>query len=198
MKTTLYFFAFIVCTSLANAQKKEISFTVVFKKDNIGTVKATQEKIGTKTINDLKTNTNAKVFMISVHVESEVNVIKENGNLIQGTAYRHASRGSEDVHAKVTRLADKTYQAEKNGKVNKIQNQLINFCVADLFFQEPIGLKTLFSNMYANFMTIKEMGGGKYQVITPDNKNSYYTYQNGQLITVEADTPLGKVVSKRI
>lgn len=42
------------------------------------------------------------------------------------------------------------------------------------------------------------MGGGKYQLITPDKKNSYYNYLNGKLTMVEADTPVGKVVSKRL
>jgi hypothetical protein len=198
MKRMLLSFAVLVCSQMVQAQKKEIVFSVIFKKDKIGTVTAVQEKQGAKVINDLKTNTDAKVFMISVHVESELHVIKENGTLVQGTAYRHANRGSEDVHAKVVRLAEKTYQAEKNGKTNKIENQPINFCVADLYFQEPLGLNSIFSNMYASFLTIKAMGSGKYQVITPDKKNTYYTYQNGQLITMESDTPLGKVVSKRI
>ncbi len=198
MKKSLLCFVFISSLFFAQAQKTALTFEVVFKKDKIGTVHAVQEKTGNKIINDLSTNTDAKVFMVSVHVESEVNLIKENGTLVKGTAYRHANRGSEDVHAKVSKLAEKTYQAEKNGKVTKIENKLIGFCVVDLFFQEPVGLNKIFSNMYADFMNIKILGAGKYQVVAPDKKTTVYSYQNGQLMTVESDTPLGKVVSRRI
>jgi hypothetical protein len=52
--------------------------------------------------------------------------------------------------------------------------------------------------MYAEFLTLKATGAGKYQVTTPDKKDTFYSYQNGQLVLVESNTPLGKVVCKRI
>lgn len=198
MKTLLLSLGLVFSCLFGFAQKKEIVFNVVFKDKNIGTIHAVKEVAGNKAISDLRTNTDAKVFMMSIHVESEVNAIKENGVLMQGTAYRHANRGSEDVHAKVTKLADKTYQAVKNGKTTKLENKLINICVVDIYHQEPKGLNAVFSNMYAEFLKIKALGAGKYQVTTPDNKDTYYNYKNGQLVLVESNTPLGKVVCKRI
>lgn len=198
MKKTLLFLLLASNVLFVQAQKTAITFEVAFKKNKIGTVQAVREITGNKITNDLSTKTDAKVFMIPVHVESEVSLMKENGILVKGTAYRHANRGSEDVHATVKKIAENTYQAEKNGKINRLENKTIGFCVVDLFFQEPVGLKQVFSNMYADFLTITELGGGKYQVITPDKKNTYYNYRNGQLITVESDTPLGKVISKRV
>ena len=198
MKIKLLLLSVLVSTISVFAQKKEIVFNVVFKDKNIGTIRAVKEVAGTKVSTDLKTNTDAKVFMMSIHVESEVSAVKENGVLVQGTAYRHANRGSDDVHAKVTKVADKTYQAVKNGKTTKIENKVIDLCVVDLYDQEPKGLNAIFSNMYADFLTVKAMGAGKYQVTTPDNKDTFYSYQNGQLVLVESNTPLGKVVCKRI
>lgn len=198
MKTLLLTLAFFFSCFFGFAQKKEIVFNVLFKDKNIGTIHAVKEVVGNKVTTDLKTNTNAKVFMMSIHVESEVNSIKENGVLLQGIAYRHANRGSEDVHAKVTKLADKTYQAVKNGKTTKIENKLIDICVVDLYHKEPKGLSAVFSNMYADFLKIKSLGAGKYQVTTPDKKDTFYNYQNGQLVLVESNTPLGKVVCKRV
>jgi hypothetical protein len=127
-----------------------------------------------------------------------VKVVKENGVLLEGTAYRHANRGSEDVHAHVKKIASKTYQRERNGQTSKIEKEDITMCMVDLYFKEPKGVTSVFSNMYAEKLQLKPMGGGKYQLITPDKKNSYYYYQNGKLVTVEADTPVGKVLSQRI
>lgn len=198
MKIKLLLLAVLVSTITVFAQKKEIVFNVQFKDKNIGTIHAVKEIAGTKVSTDLKTNTDAKVFMMSIHVESEVTAVKENGVLIQGTAFRHANRGSDDVHAKVVKVAEKSYQTQKNGKTGKIENKTIDVCVVDLYHQEPKGLNAIFSNMYADFLTVKALGAGKYQVTTPDNKDTFYSYQNGQLVMVESNTPLGKVVCKRI
>lgn len=180
------------------AQKTEISFEVSFKGKKIGVVKAIEEKTGAKSIKNLKTETDTKILVMSVHVESEVKVVKENGVLLEGTAYRHANRRAEDVHAHVKKIASKTYQRERNGQTSKIENEDITLCMVDLYFKEPKGVGAVFSNMYAEKLQLKAMGGGKYQLITPDKKNSYYSYQNGKLVTVEADTPVGKVISKRL
>jgi hypothetical protein len=198
MKPLATTFLSILIGSSLFAQKTEIAFEVSFKGKKIGVVKAIEEKTGAKSIKDLKTETDTKILMMSLHVESEVKVVKENGVLLEGTAYRHANRGSEDVHAHVKKIASKTYQRERNGQTSKIEKEDITMCMVDLYFKEPKGVTSVFSNMYAEKLELKPMGGGKYQLITPDKKNSYYSYQNGKLVTVEADTPVGKVLSTRI
>jgi hypothetical protein len=194
-------FMLLLCFGLlqvALAQKSEIVYQVIFKGAKIGTLHAVEEKADKKSIFDLSTKTDAKVLMMSVHVESEVKATFVDGLLISGTAYRHASRGSEDVQAHVIRSTSNGYQKERNGKKGIIENTKIIFCVVNLFFREPKGMNKIFSNMYADFLSVKQISPGKYQVTTPDNKNSYYTYQNGKLIKVESETPLGKVESNRI
>ena len=184
-------------TTSISAQKTDITFTVFFKDDNIGTIHATETITGTKTNKDVSTQTDVSIFMISLHVESEVTSIHDNNILIDATAYRHANRGNADIIAHTIRIADKTYLKERNGKKEQINNINITNCVVDLFFHEPKGIKTIFSNSYTDFLPLKDWGNGKYELITPDNKNTFYTYQNGKLITLEVNTPLGKVVSKR-
>jgi hypothetical protein len=44
---------------------------------------------------------------------------------------------------------------------------------------------------------IIHLGSGVYQVTTPDKKKSKYTYKDSKLITIDLDTPGGKVISKR-
>jgi hypothetical protein len=198
MKNELLLLFTFLSFQISLAQKVENVFRVSFKNKDIGTIHAVEQRSGTKSTKDLRTQTDTKVLMMSIHVESEVKSSHDNGILIEGTSYRHANRGTEDVHAHLVRLPDKSYQREKNGKKSLIEKQEITICVIDLFFREPKGIKTVFSNMYADFLTLKEISTGKYQLVTPDKKDSYYTYQSGKLISVESNTPLGKVISKRI
>jgi hypothetical protein len=51
--------------------------------------------------------------------------------------------------------------------------------------------------MFAEFVNIKMLGNGKYQLTTPDKKNSYFTYQKNKLVMMEVETPAGKVITKR-
>jgi len=52
--------------------------------------------------------------------------------------------------------------------------------------------------MYAEMLTLKKVSPGKYQLITPDNNDSFYTYKNGKLVIIEVNIIAGKVLSKRI
>lgn len=180
----------------AFAQKTEATFDIFFKGSKIGVLKAFEEKQGAQLIKDIKTQSDTKVLAFSVHVESEIYAVHENGKLVKGTAYRHANRGSEDVHAHTEKTATGQYQRERNGKKTVI-GEAISMCVADLYFREPKGLNRVYSNMHAEFVELKPLGGGKYQLTTPDKKSSYFTYQNGKLMMMEVDTPVGKATTKR-
>lgn len=189
--------ALLIVTHVALSQRTEITFNVIFKDKNIGKIIATELRNDTKTTYDVKSETNAHVLMFSVHVESEMKIEKGKEVMLEGTAYRHANRGAEDVHATTKRLSAKKYERQRNGKTTTYTEGEINFCVAELFFKEPTGVTKIYSNMYAEMLSLKSLGDGRYQMTTPDKKNSIYTYQNGKLISVESDTPAGKVISKR-
>jgi hypothetical protein len=184
-------------TSELQAQTNEVNFDVALNDKNIGTLHATEQKTGSKFFRDLKTNTDAKVLVLSIHVESEVTNTHEDGMLVSGVAYRHANRGSKDVHSKVTRTSAKNYQCERNGSVSQLNNTDISFCTIELYFREPVGLKQVFSTMYANFLPINLMAPGKYEVVTPEKRNTVYTYTLGNLTKIEMDTPVGRVISTR-
>lgn len=198
MKKQIVYFLISFASLPLWSQTNKIVFEVAYKGKKIGTVTASEELSEKKAIRNLKTNTDTKVILVSVHVESEVKVVKDGRVLVEGTAYRHANRGAEDVHSHVKRLSAKEYEKERNGQKAKISGREITFCLIDLYFSEPVGLATVFSNMYAAELELKNLGTGKYQVVTPDKKNSYYLYKDGKLISIEVDTPVGKVTSTRI
>ena len=179
-------------------QKYEVSFHVYLKDKLIGKVEAVEIKKGTEVIRDVKAESDASVMMLSVHVETDTKVINGNRVLIEGTAYRHTNRGPGDIHATTKRLAAKKYEHDRNGTKSLYELGEITFSVTDLFFEEPVGLEKIFSNMFAEMVPLKKLGSGKYQVTTPDNKTTIYTYSSGKLVIVESETPAGNVLSKRI
>ena len=194
------FVLLVACLVIANgqSQRTEITFEVFLKEKKIGTLTASEQRSSTTYVRDIKSNTDAKVLIVSVHVEAEVSATHENGSMIKGTAYRHASRGPKDIHAHTSRIGDKKYKCEKDGVTHEIDNADISFCVIDLYFKEPTGIDRVFSNMYAAFIPVQLISPGKYKVTNPDDNETIYTYSRGKLIMVEVDTPAGQVVTRRI
>lgn len=181
----------------AIGQRTEIKFNVEFKGKPIGSVIAVREQTGNKIRKDVKSVTDAKVMSLSIHVESELEASYENDVLLKGIAYRHANRGAEDIHAEVSRAAN-TYQVKRNNVTTVLNNPAITFCGVDLYFTEPKNIKNIFSNMYGQFLTMREMSPGKYKVISPDQNASTYFYQNGKLKKIEVDMALGKLMITRV
>lgn len=197
MRICLSGLGILLFSFVGTAQQTSISFDVFMKGKDIGDVIAVEQKTNTKSVKDIKTNCDNKILLVSVHVESELTTTHENGSMIKGTAYRHANRGSSDVHAQTTRTGVRQYSVERNGTKTNISNQEIQFCVADLYFREPKGLSTVFSNMWGANLVVATLGNGKYTVTNPDGKSSTYIYQNGHLVQMEVDTPIGIITTKR-
>mgnify|MGYP001075475659 CR=1 FL=1 len=71
---------FLIFSLLANqlsAQELEHSFEVTFKGKSIGNLFAQEKRTETAVIKDLRTNTEVDMIAVSVHVESEVKLLKK-------------------------------------------------------------------------------------------------------------------------
>lgn len=137
------------------------SFDVMFKDEKVGVLHAKEAKSESKSFKELTIETNSTFLFIPIYTESEVTTTQENGILIEGTAYRNASRNSSDVSATITKIGFRHYQLERNGVKDKIRTKAITFCVVDLYFKEPIGVTQVFSNMYTQMQKLKRIDIGK-------------------------------------
>jgi len=177
---------------------EQARFEIIFNDDTIGHVSVSEIKKGDHTIRDLQTVSTAH-FIISIHVETEAKVTRnKNGIIIEGIGFRHANRGAEDVHAHTQWIGDKQYKVNRNDETWVLDDHPIHYCIADMYFKEPIDKSHVYSNMYGSNLKISEIANGKYHVVTPDEKDSYYTYLDGKLMEVEVGTPIGKVITRRI
>jgi len=179
------------------AQKAVYNFDVAFNSKNIGTLTASREVKDTIEVKNLRSNTDAKIFMLSVHVESEVNTKKKHGVLLNATDYRHANRGTEDIQTVVKKISAANYKVVKNGNEKLVANNGIKVCVIDLYFNEPIGVKSVFSNTHGEFLALEAKSKGEYQLTLPDGKKNVFTYTNGTLAKVVSRLAVGEIVFTR-
>jgi len=186
-----------VGSTLVKAQNTTINFDVIYDGKSIGTVTASKEIEGKKVVKNLRSNTDAKVLMLSVHVESEVKVHSEGEIMTSATAYRHANRGAEDIQTTTVKGAGNTYDIIKNGEKIQLTHVGIKFCVTDLYFSEPLGISSIFSSTYGAFLPLKYISKGVYKLVLPDGKTTTFTYVNGKLTQAIATMSLGDILFKR-
>lgn len=192
---------FILCSFLSigilTAQNSKINFEIVFNDDIIGSLTATHEVKGSQTIENLTSNTDVTILFLSIQVESEVETKKVGGVLISATAFRHANRGIEDILTTTIREKDKSYHIAKNGEHIYLTHIGIKNCVSDLYFNEPLGVTSVFSSTLGQFIPLKYISKGVYKIILPDGNTNTFTYVNGQLTQAVATISLGNVIFKR-
>jgi hypothetical protein len=184
-------------SGILKAQNTVINFDVIYDGKSIGTLTASKEVSGNKIVKNVKSNTDAKILMLSVHVESEVNVKTESELLTSATSYRHANRGAEDIQTTTVKGPGNTYDIVKNGEKIQLTHAGIKFCVTDLYFTEPLGITKVYSSTYGNFLNVKYVSKGVYLITLPDGKTTTFTYVNGKLTEAVAVISLGNIIFKR-
>ena len=184
-------------STLVKAQQSTIHFDVIYAGKSIGTLTASKEVEGKKNVKNLSSTTDSKALVISEQIESEVRVQSDGEIMTSTTAYRHAKREPEDIQATTTRGTGNTYDIVKNGAKIQLTHVGIKFCVADLYFSEPIGISSIYSSALGTFFPIKYVSKGVYKIVFPDGKTTTFTYVDGKLTQAIAITSLGDILIKR-
>lgn len=190
--------AFLFFAPLLSAQSTIYSFDILLDGKSIGVLKATKNISGKKVVKNISSNTDAKVLLLSVHVESEIYATSDQEDvLLSSFAYRHANRGAEHVETTVKRLNGSRYSVSRNGVTKNIASEGIKYSVSDLYFKEPIGHSSIFSNTHGEFVKLERISAGKYQLTLPDGKINVFIYQNGKLMRVEVPMAVGDILFQR-
>jgi len=197
MKSLLSCLLIVLIQLGSHAQVVKHTFNVEFKGKSIGHIYALKKTEGDKELFDLTTNTDVSILAFSVHVESEIELIKKNGSLMISKCYRHSNRGSEDIVSHVEKVDNKKYKIEKNNKITSMEGA-INYCIVDMYFKEPMDHQVVFSNMHTGFININKIEEHSFEVETPDGNSTLYHYQNGNLISIEMKTKVGDVICTRV
>jgi len=189
---------FIFVTSILFAQSTVYSFDILLDGKPIGVLKAIKNVSGTNVVKNISSNTDAKVLLLSVHIESEIYATSDHdGNLLSSFAYRYSNRGAENIETTVKRIAGNKYTVSKNGVHKTIASENIKYCVPDLYYKEPVGLSSVFSNTHGDFVKLETLSTGKYRLSLPDGKINIFSYQNGKLMRVDVPMAVGNITFKR-
>ncbi|WP_291910852.1 DUF6134 family protein [Chitinophaga sp. CB10] len=165
------------------------TFEVRIANHPVGTIEARQD-----------VNGHAKSIVIKTHIQvmlSKVNsdIVNEYNNnvLTVAKSVRQSGKNGDDKLT-TTRREGGSYTIVVNGRRQVINTNEIQHCVGDLYFSEPKHINRTFSETLGQFLPLKPLGGGQYELQLPEGKKNIYKYDNGTLVQVEVDHALGKAI----
>lgn len=138
---------------------------------------------------------------------SELDIVwKQVVRSLVWTEYRNGSVSSCHTHVKVNgSVRDSSHFAPKADEMHCfvhpderfVHEGRVEWTTARMYFEEPVGQRSIFVESVLRQCPLKKTGPGTYQLVLPGDKVNTYTYRNGRLEEVHVDRNLFDLVFKR-
>ena len=167
---------FIIVSFAVHPQEQFRQYSIIYKGDKVGTMQYYQRvKADTsyfKIISDVKMR-----FLFQVAVFSMEESYFNNGRMTYSNFFRDVN-GTRKA-SRQTRAANNNYQAYADGKQVASYPGTIEYNVAHLYCQEPVNIRSVYSDAFQQFLVIEKVENHKYKIRLPDGNYNHYSYLNG-------------------
>ena len=165
---------------------QELMYTISWKDDSIGYLKAEREQILDNEYYNINSDTEFNIlfnFNLNYQYENEY----RKGRLYSASSKNSLNKKERDQSSIIWQ--NNHYLLRVNDKIEKLENQDIWFTVSKLYYQEPIGINTIFSERFGEFLTLEKQEN-KYILTKPDGRENIYFYEKGICRRVIVDNPI--------
>ncbi len=166
---------------------QELMYTISWKDDSIGYLKASREKVQDNEYYYINSNTEFRVlfrFNLNYQYENEY----RKGRLYSASAINSLNQKDRDQSSIIWQ--NNHYLLRVNNKSEKLKELDIWFTVSKLYYTEPIGINTIFSERFGEFLTLDKLAKNKYALTKPDGRKNIYFYEKGICRKVIVDNPI--------
>jgi hypothetical protein len=178
---------FLIFISPLTAQEIILNYDLVYKGDVVGSLKHYQKRNVDNTF--IKMVSTARLrFILNLHVYSEEESLFKGGRLLYSNIHRKVNGKTKGN--KQTRLAGEYYETFSEGKTGLVHYKKIDFSLNMLYFQEPVGIGSVYSDNFQQFIAVKKVKDHTYHVEFPDGNYNYYSYTDGTCSKVEVYSTL--------
>ena len=166
---------------------QELMYTISWKDDSIGYLKAEREQVKDNEYYYINSNTEFRVlfrFNLNYQYKNEY----RKGRLYSASAKNSLNQKDRDQSSIIWQ--NNHYLLRVNNKSVKLKEQDIWFTVSKLYYTEPIGINTIFSERFGEFLTLDRLAKNKYALTKPDGRKNIYFYDEGICRKVIVDNPI--------
>ena len=170
-----------------DASAQQHTYTINLRGDKIGEISATKVEdagvISYLVISDVT----FKVLWKSYNRKTEHNLLIENDRIKKSYSGIYMNKNKEDSAS--MELINNTYKCYKYPDKNfDLSNADISYFSAKMYFEEPVNIKSVFSERFLEYCPIEALGNHKYKLSLPNGKDNIYTYDaEGKLMEVYVD-----------
>ena len=173
----LILIAFLLLSFIPIASKCQalyLNYTITKGGDNIGWLRLEKITAGNTTKLLLVSEIKARfIFLITAYAKDSS--IFENRKMIYSSQVRKTN-GSIKLN-KQTRLVAEKYEVAEDGEKETLSISFIGTNLLSLYFQEPVGINTVYCDINKCFAPIVKTTDGGYKVKRPDGNSTTNWYQ---------------------
>jgi hypothetical protein len=111
-------------------------------------------------------------MLLTIKVSAKELSTYEGGTLVFSSQLRKTN--NRTTVQKETRLVGRNYEVWEDGQKAVLSIPGIQVNLLSLYFQEPVGIRSVYSDNYASMMKLSRTPDGGYKVDLPDGSNTFY------------------------
>lgn len=161
---------------LSRSQYLQLKYKIVQGGDDIGWLRLERIVNGDTSTLLLASELKKRIFFEITVSAKECSVYK-SGKLIFSSQFRKTN-GNTKLN-KQTRLVEDKYVVLEDGEKQNLIFPFIGTNLLSLYFQEPVGINTVYSDNHECFIKVTKTDDGGYKVKFPDGNSNCYYYSNG-------------------
>ena len=176
MHRWLMVFLIVSLVASRSASAQTLTYHVVKGGKTIGNMICKKYYAGDTLVYAITSETTFKLLVVSFHLKYDLVEKFVNGVLVSGHAENYLNGKPQKV-SRVSRVRS-DYDVMLNNKLTKFVGASFGYTIPELYYSEPGTRTKIFSQQFADFLTIVKEGPGEYGLINSDGKNMYL-YENG-------------------
>jgi len=167
---------FAIISIASKSQSLYLNYTISKGRDDIGWLRLEKHISGNTTklvmVSEIKTRI---IFMITASAKDSSAF--ENKKMIYSSQFRQTNGSTKQN--KLTRFVADKYEVSENGEKENLSIPHIGINLLSLYFQEPVGINSVYCEINKCFAPIVKMNDGGYKVKRPDGNSNTFYYSGG-------------------
>lgn len=175
------FLSLLFFTPLANAQI--LNYDVYYGDSQVGSMEVEKKHEGEKVI----LHSHGKVtlsLVFTLELEFIHHAEFREGGLLSSLSKN--LRGGDLTDMSSGYQNGSSYQNRVNDEIKRM-NLPIDFTVLSMYFAEPLGLKSIYSERTGTLLPVRKTSTSHYEVTQYNGNQTRYVYKNGVVILMEVD-----------
>ena len=172
---------FAIISMPSKSQSLHLNYTIKKGGNDIGWLRL-EKYIAGNTIKLLMVSEIKTRIIFTITVSAKDSSAFENNKMIYSSQFRQTN--GDTKQNKQTRFVADKYEVSENGEKENLPIPHIGVNMLSLYFQEPIGINTVYCDINKCFAPIIKTADGGYKVKRPDGNSTTLYYRGGTCTNV--------------